>query len=109
MIILRQVLKGAPFAKAIVKIGMSLKSKHHQQIKLAQIHETHCIEADEQIICLRKYADEIEPSSCQFHQHFTKVLRAVFLHLNFRFELFLAQEYWRKCAHKMLAKSTHPR
>jgi hypothetical protein len=39
----------------------------------------------------------------------TKVLHAAFLHLNIRFELFLAQEYWRKCAHKMLVKSTHPR
>jgi hypothetical protein len=44
--------------------------------------------------------------------NFTNILRkfcAQFLHLNFRFELFLAQEYWRKCAHKMLVKWTHPR
>ncbi len=36
----------------------------------------------------------------------TKVLRQAFLYLNFRFELFLAQEYWRKCAHEMLVKLT---
>ncbi len=36
----------------------------------------------------------------------TKVLRAAFLHVNFRFKLFLVQEYWRKCAQKMLVKLT---
>jgi hypothetical protein len=36
----------------------------------------------------------------------TKVLRQAFLYLHFRFELFLAQEYWRKCTHKMLVKMT---
>ncbi len=36
----------------------------------------------------------------------TKVLRKAFLCLHFRFELFLAQEYWHKCAHKMLVKLT---
>ncbi len=36
----------------------------------------------------------------------TKVLRASFLHLNLRYELFLAQEYWRKCSHRMLVKKT---
>jgi hypothetical protein len=46
---------------------------------------------------------------CQFHQYFTdtffcrKVLRRAFV-LAFRFELFLALEYWRKCAHKLLVK-----
>ncbi len=49
---------------------------------------------------------------CQFHQHFTcgffvqKFFAQLFLHLNFWFELFLAQEYWHKCAHKMLVKLT---
>jgi hypothetical protein len=37
----------------------------------------------------------------------TKVLRESFLNLHFRFELFFfAQEYWSKCAHKMLVKLT---
>ncbi len=36
----------------------------------------------------------------------TKVLREPLLCLHLRFELFLAQEYWRKCAHKMLVKLT---
>ncbi len=36
----------------------------------------------------------------------TKVLREAFLYLNFRFELLLAKEYWRKCAYKMLVKLT---
>jgi hypothetical protein len=35
-----------------------------------------------------------------------KVLRQAFLYLHFRFEFFLAQEYWRKCALKMLVKLT---
>jgi hypothetical protein len=35
-----------------------------------------------------------------------KVSRQAFLYLHFRFELFLAQEYWRKCAYKMLVKLT---
>ncbi len=36
----------------------------------------------------------------------TKVSRQACLYLHFRFELFLAQEYWRKFAHKMLVKLT---
>ncbi len=36
----------------------------------------------------------------------TKVSRQAFLYLHFRFELILAQEYWSKCAHKMLMKLT---
>jgi hypothetical protein len=48
---------------------------------------------------------------CQFHQHLraafcTKVLRKAFLYLDYRFKLFLSQEYWCKCAHKMLVKLT---
>ncbi len=49
---------------------------------------------------------------CQFHQHFTRgffgtnVLCQAFLYLHFRFKLFFAKEYWRKWAHKMLAKLT---
>jgi hypothetical protein len=35
-----------------------------------------------------------------------KILREAFFYLHFRFELFLAQEYWHKCAHKMLVKLT---
>ncbi len=46
--------------------------------------------------------------------NFTNFLRAAFLYetfvlfcgLHLRFDLFLAQEYWRKCAHKMLVKLT---
>jgi hypothetical protein len=38
-----------------------------------------------------------------------KVLGEAFSHLHFRFELFLAQEYWRKCARKMLVKLTTQR
>jgi hypothetical protein len=34
------------------------------------------------------------------------VLHKAFLNLDFGFELFLAQEYWRKCAHKILVKLT---
>ncbi len=50
---------------------------------------------------------------CQFHQHFTrgffctKILPKAFLNLHLRFELLLAQEYWCKCAHKMLVKLTN--
>ncbi len=36
----------------------------------------------------------------------TKVLSEAFLYLHFRLELFLAQEYWRKCTHEMLVKLT---
>ncbi len=36
----------------------------------------------------------------------TKVSREAFLYLHYRFELFLAKEYWRKCARKMLVKLT---
>jgi hypothetical protein len=36
----------------------------------------------------------------------TKVWREAFLSLHFRFDLFLAKEYWRKCARKMLVKLT---
>jgi hypothetical protein len=36
----------------------------------------------------------------------TKVSREAFLCFHFRFELFLAQEYWCKWAHKILVKST---
>jgi hypothetical protein len=49
---------------------------------------------------------------CQFHQHFTrsffirKFHMKLCLHLHFRFELFLAQKYWRKCNLKMLVKLT---
>jgi hypothetical protein len=44
---------------------------------------------------------------CQFHQHFTqKFCAKLFLYSHLRLELFLAQEYWRKCAHKMLVKLT---
>jgi hypothetical protein len=35
-----------------------------------------------------------------------KVLRKAFLYSHFRYERFLAQEYWRNCAHKMLVKLT---
>jgi hypothetical protein len=35
-----------------------------------------------------------------------KVLHVYFLCLHYRFELFLAQKYWLKCAHKMLVKLT---
>jgi hypothetical protein len=36
-----------------------------------------------------------------------KVFHEAFLTLHFRFVLFLAQEYLRKCAHKMLVKLTN--
>jgi hypothetical protein len=36
----------------------------------------------------------------------SKVLRKTFLYLHFRFELFSAEEYWRKYTHKMLVKLT---
>jgi hypothetical protein len=36
----------------------------------------------------------------------TKVLCEPFLYLYFKLKLFLAQEYWRKCALKMLVKLT---
>jgi hypothetical protein len=35
-----------------------------------------------------------------------KVLHEAFLYLHFRFELSLAQEFWRKCTHIMLVKLT---
>ncbi len=50
--------------------------------------------------------------------NFTNILRAAFsyesfvrsfLYLHFRFELFLAQVYWGKCAHKLLVKLTPSR
>ncbi len=37
----------------------------------------------------------------------TKVSRKAFLCLDFRFDPFLAQEYWRKCAYKVLGKTDH--
>ncbi len=53
------------------------------------------------------FDDHVKISPNFYKQLFrTKVLRAAFLYLNFRFELFLEQEYWRKCAHKMLVKLT---
>ncbi len=36
----------------------------------------------------------------------TKVLQEAFLYIHFRFEHILAQEYQRKCAHKMVVKLT---
>jgi hypothetical protein len=36
----------------------------------------------------------------------TKVLREVFWYIHYKFELLLAQNYWRKCAQKMLVKLT---
>jgi hypothetical protein len=52
-------------------------------------------------------------SRCQFHQHFTrgffvqKLCANLFcMYLHFGSELFLAQKYWCKFAHKMLVKLT---
>ncbi len=36
----------------------------------------------------------------------TKIFHKAFLNLHFRFDIFLAKEYWRKCAQKMLVKLT---
>ncbi len=55
--------------------------------------------------------DERE-SWCQFHQHFTlgffiqKFCAKLFLYLILGLNFFLVQEYWRKCAQKMLVKLT---
>jgi hypothetical protein len=59
----------------------------------------------------------VTPSQAITGVNFTNILRALFwyksfaqsffvLTLHFRFELLLAKEYWRKCAHKMLVKLT---
>ncbi len=36
----------------------------------------------------------------------TKILCEAFFNLHFKFDLLLAKEFWRKCAHKMLVKLT---
>ncbi len=61
------------------------------------------------LFLLQRSLQAIFATQCQFHQHFTcvflyKVLCKIFMYLHIRFELFLVQEYWRKCAHKMLVK-----
>ncbi len=51
--------------------------------------------------------DEVSISPTFYAQLFLyKSYSQSFLYLHIRFELFLAQEYWRKCAHKMLVKLT---
>ncbi len=51
-------------------------------------------------------------AKCQFHQHFMrcfflqKVCPKLFVHTFQVWTHFLPQEYWRKCAHKMLLKLT---
>ncbi len=52
----------------------------------------------------RGYLVSISPTYARFIC--TKVSRQAFLYLHVRFELFLVQEYWRKCACKMLVKLT---
>ncbi len=59
-----------------------------------------------------KYDYENNETRCRFSPTFygwlfrSKVSSAAFLYLDFMFELYLAQDYWRKCAHKMLVKLT---
>jgi hypothetical protein len=61
--------------------------------------------ADELFLLFKSHQVSISPTFYALHFH-TKVLREAFLYLHLRFELFLTQEYLRKCAHKILVKST---
>jgi hypothetical protein len=62
---------------------------------------------DIQCTCLNEIIYKVSISPTFYARLFrAKVSHKAFLHLHFRFELFLAQEYWRKCAQKMLVKLT---
>jgi hypothetical protein len=86
--------------RTLVKLTPDLISSNKVMASSSVVHSLHF----NQFLKLFSGVNFTNILTCSFS--IQKVLREAFLYLHFMFEFSLEQEYWRKCAHKILVKLT---